>query len=36
MVQVLLLAYFGVLFAAMLWSLVRRAVVFVRSRLSKH
>jgi pimeloyl-ACP methyl ester carboxylesterase len=36
MVQVLLLAYFGVLFAAMLWSLVRRAVAFVRSRLSKH
>jgi hypothetical protein len=36
MIQVLLLAYFGVLFAAMLWRLVHRAVVFVRSRLSKH
>lgn len=36
MIQVLLLAYFGVLFAAMLWGLVRRAVVFVRDHLSHH
>jgi pimeloyl-ACP methyl ester carboxylesterase len=36
MIQVLLLAYFGVLFAAMLWSLVRRAVILVRRRLANH
>jgi hypothetical protein len=34
MIQVLLLAYLGVLFAAMLWSLLRRAVILVRGRLS--
>ena len=36
MIQVLLLAYLGVLFAAMLWNLVRRSVVFVHRRLSYH